>query len=73
MIVLDVQIPGRNGLDVAREIARFGPGIPILMITVYMSRPLEAAAREAGIRGACAKSDGGSIVETVDALLHNKS
>ena len=44
MIVLGPQIPGRNGLDVAREIARFWPGIPILMITVHMPRQLEAAA-----------------------------
>jgi two-component system, NarL family, invasion response regulator UvrY len=73
MILLDFQMPGINGLDVAREIARFRPHIPILMVTVHLSKQLEAAARAAGVRGACAKSDVGSIVEAVQALLHDKT
>ena len=73
VILLDFQMPDLNGLDVAQEIARLCPSIPILMVTVHMSRQLEEAARNVGIRGACAKSDVGSIVEAVDALLHEKT
>jgi DNA-binding NarL/FixJ family response regulator len=73
MILLDFQMPGINGLDVAREIGRFRPSIPILMVTVHLSKQLEAAARAAGVRGACAKSDVGSIVDAVQALLHDKT
>jgi DNA-binding NarL/FixJ family response regulator len=73
MIVLDFQMPGLNGLDVAREISRSWPRIPILMITVHLNKQLAAAAQAAGIRGACAKSDVGSIVEAVDAILHDKT
>jgi DNA-binding NarL/FixJ family response regulator len=73
MILLDFQMPGINGLDVAREIARFRQNIPILMVTVHLSKQLEAAARAAGVRGACAKSDVGSIVDAVQALLHDKT
>jgi len=72
MILLDFQMPGLNGLDVAREISRSWPAIPILMVTVHLCRQLEMEARAVGIRGACAKSDVGSIVEAVDALLHHK-
>lgn len=73
MILLDFQMPGLNGLDVAREIGKAWPNIPILMVTVHLSKQLEAAAQAAGVRGACAKSDVGSIVEAVQALLHHKT
>jgi two-component system invasion response regulator UvrY len=70
MILLDFQMPDLNGLDVARQITRLFPEIPILMVTIHLSNQLAEEARRVGIRGACAKSDVGSIVEAVDALLH---
>lgn len=70
MILLDFQMPDLNGLDVARQIANLYPDIPILMVTIHLSKQLAEAARGAGIRGTCAKSDVGSIVEAVDTLLH---
>ena len=70
MILLDFQMPDLNGLDVARQLNRFFPKIPILMITIHLSKQLAEEARRVGIRGACAKSDVSSIVEAVDALLH---
>jgi two-component system, NarL family, invasion response regulator UvrY len=73
VILLDFQMPDLNGLEVAREIHRSWPKIPILMVTVHMSNQLAAAARDAGIRGACAKSDVGSIVEAVNTLLQEKT
>jgi DNA-binding NarL/FixJ family response regulator len=70
MILLDFQMPDVNGLDVARQITRLFPEIPILMVTIHLSKQLAEEARKVGIRGACAKSDIGSIVEAVDAILH---
>ena len=70
MILLDFQMPDLNGIEVARKISRQFPGIPILMVTIHLSRQLAEEARKVGIRGACAKSDVGSIVQAVDALLH---
>jgi DNA-binding NarL/FixJ family response regulator len=68
--LLDFQMPDLNGLEVARQITGLFPEIPILMITIHLSKQLAEAARRVGIRGACAKSDVGSIVQAVDALLH---
>jgi DNA-binding NarL/FixJ family response regulator len=73
VILLDFQMPDLNGLDVAREMRRLCPGVPILMVTVHMSKHLAAAARAVGILGACAKSDVGSIVEAVRTVLAKKS
>ena len=73
LIVLDYQMPDINGVDVAKQISEMFPKIPILMVTLHLSRQLADAARQAGVRGACAKQDIGSVVEAVDVLLHDRT
>lgn len=73
IILLDFQMPGLNGLDTAWQISQLFPEIPILMVTVHISKQLTAAAQSVGIRGACAKWEAASIVEGVDALLHHET
>jgi two-component system nitrate/nitrite response regulator NarL len=70
IILLDFQMPDLNGIEVARRIAQLFPEIPILMVTIHPSKQLAEAARKTGIRGVCAKWDVGSLVEAVNALLH---
>jgi DNA-binding NarL/FixJ family response regulator len=70
MILLDFQMPDLNGIDVARQVSQLFPEIPILMVTIHLSKQLAEEARKVGIRGVCSKSDVGSIVEAVDTLLH---
>jgi DNA-binding NarL/FixJ family response regulator len=73
VILLDFQMPDLNGLEVAKQIFHLVPDVPILMVTVHLTKELTEAARRAGIRGTCAKSDVGSIVEAVEALLRQKT
>jgi two-component system, NarL family, invasion response regulator UvrY len=73
LILLDFQMPDLNGLEVARQASHLCPETPILMVTIHMSKQLAEEARKVGIRGACAKSDVSSIVEAVDALLHERT
>jgi two-component system, NarL family, invasion response regulator UvrY len=73
LILLDFQMPDINGLDVARQISELFPKIPILMVTIHLSQQLAEAAKQVGVRGACAKTDVGSIVQAVDALLHEQT
>jgi DNA-binding NarL/FixJ family response regulator len=73
LILLDYQMPDLNGVDVAKQISELFPKIPILMVTLHLSNQLADAARQAGVRGACAKQDIGSVVEAVDVLLHDKT
>jgi two-component system invasion response regulator UvrY len=70
LILMDFQMPDLNGLDVAQQIAQLFPKIPILLVTIHLSTQLAEAARKVGVRGACAKTDVGSIVQAVEALLH---
>lgn len=58
-----------NGLDAAKEIRRQLPSIPILMLSLYMSSQLVEEARKIAVRGTCAKSDIGCVMEAVQTLL----
>jgi DNA-binding NarL/FixJ family response regulator len=73
LILLDYQMPDLNGVDIARQICKLFPKIPILMVTLHLSRQLADAARSAGVRGACAKQDIGSVVEAVEVLLREQT
>jgi len=73
LILLDYQMPDLNGVDVAKQISEMFPKIPILMVTLHLSRQLSDAARAAGVRGACAKQDIGSVVEAVEVLLREQT
>ena len=71
LLLLDFEMPEMNGLEAAREITRRSPGLPILMVSVHMSDQLANEAKKVGVRGACAKSDIGCVVEAVETLLQN--
>ncbi len=73
VILLDFQMPDLNGIDVARQIAQMFPEIPILMVTIHLSKQLALEAQKVGIRGVCLKSDVGSIVGAVNALLRQQT
>jgi DNA-binding NarL/FixJ family response regulator len=73
LILLDYQMPDLNGVDVAKQISEMFPKIPILLVTIHLSRQLADAARLAGVRGACAKQDIGSVVEAVEVLLRDQT
>jgi DNA-binding NarL/FixJ family response regulator len=73
MVLLDFQMPDLNGLDVARKVGQLFPQIPILMVTIHLSQQLADEAKKVGIRGVCLKSDVGSIVGAVDAVLHQQT
>lgn len=73
LILMDFQMPDLNGLDVAQQITAIFPKIPILLVTIHLSSQLAAEAKRVGVRGACAKTDVGSIVQAVDALLHEQT
>jgi two-component system invasion response regulator UvrY len=73
LVLLDYQMPDLNGVDVARQISELFPEIPILMVTLHLSKQLADAARSAGVRGACAKQDIGSVIQAVEVLLRHQT
>jgi DNA-binding NarL/FixJ family response regulator len=73
LILLDYQMPDLNGIDIVKRILEQFPNVPILMVTLHLSRQLADAARQAGARGACAKQDIGSVVEAVEVVLNQRT
>src|SRR5215831_15723357 len=67
LILLDIMLPGRNGLDLCRDIRVAGLGTPILLLTAR----IEALLRRAPIRTGQAVYQFGSIrIETRAAMDH---
>ena len=73
VIVLDFQMPGLNGLQTAREIAKVAPDVPVLLCTAHMSPALIDEAQRVGIHGAVSKSRAGDILNGIKALLRHES
>ncbi len=73
VILLDFQMPELNGLEAARIITQLSPRIPILMLTLDLTKQLSEEARKVGIRGACVKTDAHSVVDAVEALLREET
>ena len=47
-LVLDLHMPGMNGVELQRELTARGVRIPVIAITAYKDDPLTVSAREAG-------------------------
>jgi DNA-binding NarL/FixJ family response regulator len=74
IVILDLAMPGMNGLQSAQQILRINPHIPLLLLSVQqVSRQLAEAARNIGFRGAVTKGNGREVVEGVETLLRGES
>jgi len=51
VVVMDIQMPGMNGLDATREIKKLRPDLPVIAATANTFDDEEAACREAGCDG----------------------
>lgn len=47
-VLTDIQMPGMNGLDLARELSRQEPALPVLVMTAYPSLASRELALAAG-------------------------
>ncbi|MGH2391535.1 MAG: response regulator [Chloroflexota bacterium] len=56
LVVLDLNLPGLSGVDVARRLRSTLPAIRIVVLTGYALEPYEATLRRLGVEGYLAKS-----------------
>jgi DNA-binding NarL/FixJ family response regulator len=64
--ILDVGMPGLNGVDAAREVAREAPGIRTILLTMHTEDAYVLEALRAGVRGYVLKSQ--AATELVHAI-----
>ncbi|MFM9915836.1 MAG: response regulator, partial [Rhizobacter sp.] len=50
VVVTDYSMPELSGVEVCRELAAIRPGLPVIIISGYVSDELRVAARAAGVR-----------------------
>ncbi|WP_329125619.1 response regulator transcription factor [Streptomyces sp. NBC_01465] len=69
VVVMDIRMPGMNGIEAAREIARAAPAVAVLMLTMVEEDDSVFAAMRAGARGYVLKGAGqDEIVRAIRAV-----
>jgi DNA-binding NarL/FixJ family response regulator len=70
VVILDLAMPEKNGLQAAREIAAVSPWLPMLLLTVQESSPeLTSEAWKAGFRAIISKEKGTEVIQGIESLL----
>ena len=72
LALVDINMPGRNGMEAVKEITENYPGVQCIMLTVNAEMDIVLKCMEYGAKGYLVK-DKDSIVKIVDSLrmLHN--
>jgi len=73
LILMDFSMPQMDGVQAAREIAKSGTDIQILLFTLNLSRQLMELARNAGLRGAISKSEISKLPDAIKALQRGET
>jgi DNA-binding NarL/FixJ family response regulator len=67
VIIMDLSMPGLNGIEATRAIRKTQPGVKIVLLTLHESAELVRSAFRAGARGYLLKTD--AEQELVKALI----
>lgn len=74
VVVLDLAMPDKNGLQAGKEISQINPELPMLLLTVQqVSKELSSQALHAGFKGAISKNTGSEVVHAIEVLLKRQS
>ncbi len=68
--LLDVSLPGVNGIDLVSQIHERQPELPCLMVSGYMAPHYVSLSMAAGARGYVLKEDITGILEAIGRVLH---
>jgi PAS domain S-box-containing protein len=57
LLVTDYNMPGSSGIELARELSRIRPDLPVVLSSGYITDELRTEAREVGVRGLLEKEN----------------
>ncbi|KAB2665329.1 MAG: response regulator transcription factor [Verrucomicrobia bacterium] len=73
LILVDLSLPGRSGLDLIKDLAATHPGIPALVLSMHDEGLYAERSIRAGARGYLMKSAGGqAVMEAIRHVLSGK-
>lgn len=70
IVILDLNLPDRRGLDLLAELKAAQPGLQVIVLSMYEEAAFVTSAMEAGARGYVTKNDDPErLLEAIDAVL----
>jgi DNA-binding NarL/FixJ family response regulator len=74
IVLMDIKMPGLNGIEATREILRTNPRVGVLMLTMFEDDDSVFAAMRAGARGYLLKDSGGEgVVHAIRAVTSGEA
>lgn len=62
LVICDLSMPGRSGLDVIKQVKSVAPGLPILILSMHPEEHYAIRALKAGAWGYLNKADGAEVL-----------
>ncbi len=73
LVLADISLPGRNGLELIKDLAALQPGLPVLVLSMHEESLHAARALRAGARGYIMKRSGGDrVVQAIGEVLQGR-
>lgn len=73
LVVLDIAMPGRSGLDVLKELKSTKPHLPVLILSMFPAEHYELSAMKTGAEGYVTKDKMiDELIGAMQRILHGK-
>jgi DNA-binding NarL/FixJ family response regulator len=72
LVVLDLSMPGLNGIEAARQVRAIAPATGVILFTNYASPELTMLARSVGISAVISKDSADVMIHLIEALRKAK-
>ena len=69
LVLVDISLPGMNGIDLIKQLRRQLPALPCLILSGHVEQVGQAAAGRRGVGAAGAAAQESAAVEAVEAVL----